>query len=494
MRPRTSWPRILPWIIGLSALTATPGSFADHLHFSEGGGVRLPSSIDGADVVLDTPMGLLRFPRGDFSSIDSTPEPAREWPKRRGDAIKQGAPSRLASALWALDHGLVAEAQIAIREAHAADPSHPETSRLVRILDRLEAPCPDPELATLLRSAPRGHRIARGPHILLIHQMTDAKAAERVQFLERIVAAFALSFGSLGIELPPPRFKLPSICFSRNADYLAFLHDAGADAFGSTRGYHHPARGLVASYDCRDDATQRTAREDVEARREELARFGRSLEAVAPGARVRMSVSGEPSRTVSRDEARTWLGSLGRRLDRREMLLELNRREIDLGVAAHETVHQLVASSRLAPRFDAFPVWLQEGLAMQFETMRGGRWAGLAEPSPFRLRDYRSLSSPPLLAPLLSDAGLGRGYDRDAYARSWSFVYFLRSDRPATWISLLDALRAPTPDGDSAGSRSSHALLPTDRESGSDLEAAWHRVIDALPALDESFLRPRGRD
>ena len=44
------------------------------------------------------------------------------------------------------------------------------------------------------------------------------------------------------------------------------------------------------------------------------------------------------------------------------MLLDLDRRSIDLGTAAHEMIHQLVAESGLLPRHDAFPHWLHEGL------------------------------------------------------------------------------------------------------------------------------------
>ena len=37
------------------------------------------------------------------------------------------------------------------------------------------------------------------------------------------------------------------------------------------------------------------------------------------------------------------------------MLLELDRRSIDLGTAAHEMIHQLASDSGLVPRHDAFP-------------------------------------------------------------------------------------------------------------------------------------------
>ena len=54
---------------------------------------------------------------------------------------------------------------------------------------------------------------------------------------------------------------------------------------------------------------------------------------------------------------------------------------IDLGTAAHEMIHQLAADSGLLPHHDAFPTWLHEGFAAQFEVIRGGRWAGIGRPT-----------------------------------------------------------------------------------------------------------------
>ena len=46
------------------------------------------------------------------------------------------------------------------------------------------------------------------------------------------------------------------------------------------------------------------------------------------------------------------------------MLLDLDRRSVDLGTAAHEMIHQLAVDSGLVPRHDMFPVWLHEGLGV----------------------------------------------------------------------------------------------------------------------------------
>ena len=77
-----------------------------------------------------------------------------------------------------------------------------------------------------------------------------------------------------------------------------------------------------------------------------------------------------------------------------------------------------------------FPVWLHEGLAAQFEVIRGGRWAGISRAHDLRLPDWRRLEQPLKLERLIRDAGFGRGYQRDLYAQAWALVYFLRTQRP----------------------------------------------------------------
>ena len=63
------------------------------------------------------------------------------------------------------------------------------------------------------------------------------------------------------------------------------------------------------------------------------------------------------------------------------------------GTLAHEMIHQLAADSGLLPRHDAFPYWLHEGFAAQFEVIRGGRWAGISRAHDLRLPDWRDSSS-----------------------------------------------------------------------------------------------------
>ena len=130
-------------------------------------------------------------------------------------------------------------------------------------------------------------------------------------------------------------------------------------------------------------------------------------------------------RTVGRSEAKAAIARVEGEITCETMLLDLDRRSIDLGTAAHEMIHQLAAESGLLPRHDAFPAWLHEGLAAQFEVIRGGRWSGISRAHDLRLPDWRRIQDPIPLERLVRDAGFGRGYQRDLYAQAWALVYYL---------------------------------------------------------------------
>ena len=92
------------------------------------------------------------------------------------------------------------------------------------MLDRLDRPCDDPEMAAFRAALGIETRVVRGPHVILLHQHPEAEAGERVALLERVVTGFHLLFAAQGIELRVPRHRLVSAWFADRKDYLAFLH------------------------------------------------------------------------------------------------------------------------------------------------------------------------------------------------------------------------------------------------------------------------------
>ena len=341
-------------------------------------------------------------------------------------------------------------------------------------LDKLERPATDPELLEFRKALGISTSIARGGHVVLLHQQTEAEAEEQVALLEGVITGYYLLFAAQGIELRVPERRLICAWFADQKDYLAFLHSQSADAFATTKGYYHPTWNAVVAYDALSSERQQSGQETARARREELRQFQSTVDRLPARARLRVTLTGESARTVGRADALALIDRLQREVRRQELLLDLERRAINEGTAAHEIIHLLAANSGLLPRHDAFPVWLQEGLAMQFEVIRGGRWAGFSRANDPRLPDWRRIQPPPPLEPLVRDSGYGRGYRRDLYAQAWSLVYYLRVQHPPQFLTFLDLLRGP--DASLADLWSSERSLTAFRRAfGSDLETLEHR-------------------
>jgi Protein of unknown function (DUF1570) len=419
---------------------APAGLRADLIYFAQGGRVQVPAESRGDGTVrLEIPGGPAVFAASDFRKIVPGYWPEQQWPQRLRAAEARGEADRFTSAWWALANGLTPQAERLFREANLADPDRPATARLVPTLDRLARVGTDPNLESINRALGGSFEVARSPHVLLLHQHSAAEAAERVEFLERIVVSYYLLIAAGGLDLPVPEHRLVSAWFAEHHDYLAFLHTEGADAFRTTLGYYHPTLGAVVTYDVRSAPAQRQAREAALLRANET-----------------------------------------RDTPRRRLLLEMDRRSLELGTAAHEMVHLLVAQSGLAPRNDDFPLWLHEGLAAQFEVVRGGRWAGFGHAHDLRLPDWRKIDPPARLVPLVRDAGFGRGYSRDAYAAAWALVYYLRKEHPAQFLTFLDLLRIPDPEPRPHADRTIALFKAAFGDDLHTLEADWHRVLATL--------------
>ena len=417
---------------------------AELIYFPKGSAVQAPATIEGKHVVLALPEGNVELAREDIRKLVPGFWPPNEWDARSRKSRGLGVEARFATVWWALENGLTTEVAGEVREIHRLDPKHAPAARMAAGLDRLEQPCADPDFAGFKKALGTEVNQARGPHVILFHQHSDAEANERIALLERVIAGYHLLFAAQGIELAVPRRRLVSAWFADKKDYLAFLHAEGADAFASTRGYYHPTWSAVVAFDARSTTEQQTARKKLTARQEELLRSGERIDEAPPRSRIKIQLAGEPARTLGRAEAKAFIDRLDGENRCETLLLELDRRAIDLGTAAHEMIHQLAVDSGFLPRHDAFPHWLHEGLAAQFEVIRGGRWAGISRAHDLRLPDYRRTQSPPRLERLVRDAGFGRGYQRDLYSQAWALVYYLRTQRPREFLTFIDLLRGPS--------------------------------------------------
>ena len=448
------------WCIPLLTLALVefgPTARADYLYFANGGQAELSADVRGGVVTVQTPARVLTFPQSAFRSIVPGERLTESWRLRRASA--EQAASALAwfeAGWWALEHGLTPEAVDSFRAALSSPGAgdHAPLSRVGRMIDRLDAPVidrPDESLTKLLGGS--GWTRLDGRHVTLWHQADSTASAERLDVLDRVVTSFYLSLAAQGIELPVPPDRMASVWFARQADYVATLRRIEAAPFDTTQGFYHPSYRVVFAFDTRSSYDQAGPRLDLEHRRQSHPTADQQTE-----------------------------------INRQSLLLDLRWRSIDLGIAAHETVHQVVAASGLAARFDDWPIWLHEGFSAQFEVIRGGRWAGIGRANDQRLPDLRTIKPAPQLVPLLRDTGLTQGYHRDHYAESWALVYFLRKTRPTEFVNFLALLQNPLPSGHRSSPESDFTA-----SFGSDLnriEADWRAFLRAQTTpLEDHFPR-----
>jgi hypothetical protein len=282
----------------------------------------------------------------------------------------------------------------------------------------LDRPLTEPTSYPLKSAFPEGLRLHRSDHFSLWAGPDQAGVEERLDLLERVYKTFDLTFTALGFDLATPHDPLVVVHVPDPRNYADFLKAEGAGAFLGTTGYYHTVRRLVVT------------------------------------------------RPVPPFEAE---------------LLALDSRTVEVGTAAHELVHLLVAVSGLAPTPEDFPLWLHEGLAMQFEPAPEGTWAGPAAVADVRLAHWRSVPrGKHQLRPLLRDEGLGHGYQKQRYAEAWSFVHFLWRSHPEAFVGFLDRLRLPGVETELDPDRVEKALCQALGSNLGRIEAEWLDFVGRL--------------
>jgi hypothetical protein len=98
-----------------------------------------------------------------------------------------------------------------------------------------------------------------------------------------------------------------------------------------------------------------------------------------------------------------------------------------------------------------------------------------------RLPDLRNVAGPFGLSGLVRDAGFGRGYRGDLYARCWALVYFLRKTRPREFDRYLDCLRRLEQcDNSPSGSRFETVFRTCFGDDLGKIESEWHTFMSAI--------------
>ncbi|WP_169975375.1 DUF1570 domain-containing protein [Tautonia rosea] len=471
-------------------LVAIAPASADLLYFTEGGEVQLPIEIDGEIIRVRSPDGSYTFRPDDFQAIVPGHWPEHDWPLRRDQANAGDASDQFRAAWWAIERGLTSEGVAMLRASHRSAPTLEPVARLVSILDRLEQPAQAPDLTALRRLLRSEFKVAETPRLILLHQHEDSDATARLALLDQIVTTFYLTFTTLGFDLRLPSEKLVAVWFAEESDYLAFVRKEAGEAFLTTRGYYHPTRRVVFVADSRNQPEDKRLTTGLRHRLDELDQAERSLANVSPSARFRFSLSGDRPRTLNRQGAELRIDALRRDTQRTLLLHDLEQRRSDQAAAVHELVHQLVIASGLSPQYDQFPIWLHEGIAMQFEAFRGGQWAGLADIPGHRIEQWRRLRSIPSLEAIVRDEGFGQGYAPAPYAAAWALVLHLRTKDPEGFVAFLDQLRNPRSGSTNHGVAAFQAAFGKQTEG---LRREWIEHLLTVRTAIEANAPPRSR-
>lgn len=434
-------------------LAARP-ALGDVVEFRVGGQAEeVQARRDGDWVVATSTAGTFRFPASDVRRVTTTESAADAWTARQADADRDHPAERRQLVLWALGNGLTNEALELLDSTPPALRDTPELASLLNLRAALGPSWTDPRTPPRIGPESTTFQTARSDHILLLHQHDDTQARQLLTRLEQVVTTYFLIFAELGLNPKVPDERLVVVWFAKRTDYCEFLRRNGAASFTNTEGYYHPGKHLVAFYDERSSDRSRRVAHEIEVAR------GR-LEALP-----------------TNDAAAT---ALRAEIDRMTLLEAQRREQFETSTAIHEMAHLLMWSSGLSPRVETLPVWLHEGLAMQFEVMRGGRWTGFSQPHTARLTDWRTRCPSPALAPLVLDRGLGRSFDRLLYTQAWALVYHLLHNDPLLLRGLISALQADSGEGSSAAERS---LIYLDNQASGGLkglESSWRRQTGLL--------------
>lgn len=252
--------------------------------------------------------------------------------------------------------------------------------------------------ALWLSRLPDGFEVHRTSHYVILHNASREYVRWCGGVLERLYVSFNNYFTRRGFQVSEPQFPLIVIVFATQGQYVEHCREEVGPAISQIKGHFNLQTNLVTTYD--------------------LTGSGGTVSAL------------ELARSLARPEVQQ-----------------------NIATVVHEAAHQLANNCGLLRRWNDTPQWLNEGLAMFFETpdVRGSRAVtsvGLVNTA--RLAQFRSyLSRRPAdsLRTLLQDDRRLQNTDTatDAYAESWALVYYLLLQRPREFIAYMERIASKPP-------------------------------------------------
>ena len=266
----------------------------------------------------------------------------------------------------------------------------------------------------LLEELPEGFQIHQTNHYLICYNTSKPYAEWCGALFERLLRAYTNYWKKRKLPLSDPKMPLVALIFADKTSYKRYAGQSLGDAANSIVGYYNLQTNRIVMYDL-------TGAQDPEQ------------------AQHRMRNRAEINRVLSKPQA----GRL-------------------IATVIHEATHQIAFNCGVQKRLADTPLWLNEGMAMYFETpdLRSSTgWRGMGSVNRerlFQFRSYCKVRPTDSLLTLISDDQRIRGKSTDprfqgreaileAYSEAWCLTYYLLKHKEKTFVKYLMFLSQKQP-------------------------------------------------
>ncbi len=297
---------------------------------------------------------------------------------------------------------------------------------------------------------------------------------EQGRYLERTYHQFHRFVKWLDLQPLPLQHKLVCILFEERANYQRFA--ASNDDISSPwiAGYFAPKHDWMVFYHIEASPSLSAARDQLTRMRMEL----NSLEAKTRTASPQDLAGLNERVALYRDH-----------LQQQQHRVNVFASETSTATTIHEGVHQLMFHTRIQSPLRVYPLWISEGLAMNFETNVPNQAFGPQYESTMRLEQFTEIVRQNALMPLseLIEYEMHPPHDekkvRTIYSQSYGFVaYLVRFHRPEL-RNYLEIMRTTAPVR--LGTGEQRAIFVKCFGNPETLEARWLRYEQARLAASD---------
>ena len=314
-------------------------------------------------------------------------------------------------------------------------------------------------------------------HFLVFHDTQRDWATQRGRLLEKSHDQFYTTMQQAGWPVRPLRRRLVCVLFHDRKRFSEYARSTDRLLEHWPNGYYSSSTNRIAFY---NDATSA-----------ELRKFGASIQRQQnrlDQLYLRLQDTPGPAQPARRGAIEAQNQSLQRQLEgqRRQQWLIVER--ANAAKTTHEAVHQLAFNSGLQKRGVAYPFWMVEGLATNFESRDLNRPFGLGVDNPTRRTMLRRAAQRGELVPLgqlvviVKPAKQSNAQRNTLYAQAWGlFRYLFERRRP----QLLQLFRFhATVHGGQVGPEALRQAFADAFGPLEAVEAGWTRYVAGLKAQE----------